>query len=125
MINLAEDQKIWVPWMRRSIQLALLAEGRTSPNPLVGSVVLDSNGRLVGEGFHTGAGNPHAEIEALAALPDFETAEAPLRLRSMEREKDIADGNLSMARGLFTSPAFFGTIMSWLLTTGAPGAGRT
>ena len=66
MINLAEDQKIWVPWMRRSIQLALLAEGRTSPNPLVGSVVLDSNGRLVGEGFHTGAGNPHAEIEALA-----------------------------------------------------------
>ena len=66
MINLYEDQKRWVPWMRRSIQLALLAEGRTSPNPLVGSVVLDSNGRLVGEGFHTGSGNPHAEIEALA-----------------------------------------------------------
>ncbi len=66
MINLPEDQKIWVPWMRRSIQLALLAEGRTSPNPLVGSVVLDSSGRLVGEGYHTGAGNPHAEIEAIA-----------------------------------------------------------
>ncbi|WP_413678373.1 bifunctional diaminohydroxyphosphoribosylaminopyrimidine deaminase/5-amino-6-(5-phosphoribosylamino)uracil reductase RibD [Prochlorococcus sp. MIT 0916] len=66
MINLPEDQKIWVPWMRRSIQLALLGEGRTSPNPLVGSVVLDSSGSLVGEGFHTGAGNPHAEIEALA-----------------------------------------------------------
>ena len=66
MINLPEDQKIWVPWMRRSIQLALLAEGRTSPNPLVGAIVLDSSGRLVGEGFHTGAGNPHAEIEALA-----------------------------------------------------------
>ncbi len=66
MINLPEDQKKWVPWMRRSIQLALLAEGRTSPNPLVGAVVLDSSGRLVGEGFHTGAGNPHAEIEAIA-----------------------------------------------------------
>ncbi len=66
MINLPEDQKIWVPWMRRSIQLALLAKGRTSPNPLVGAVVLDSLGKLVGEGFHTGAGNPHAEIEALA-----------------------------------------------------------
>ncbi len=66
MINLPEDQKIWVPWMRRSIQLALLAEGRTSPNPLVGSIVLDESGGLVGEGFHTGAGNPHAEIEALA-----------------------------------------------------------
>ena len=66
MIDLPIDQKTWVPWMRRSIQLALLAEGRTSPNPLVGAIVLDSNGRLVGEGFHTGAGNPHAEIEALA-----------------------------------------------------------
>ncbi|WP_269606570.1 bifunctional diaminohydroxyphosphoribosylaminopyrimidine deaminase/5-amino-6-(5-phosphoribosylamino)uracil reductase RibD [Prochlorococcus marinus] len=68
MINLPEDQKIWVPWMRRSIQLALLAEGMTSPNPLVGAVVLDSSGRLVGEGYHTGAGNPHAEIEALAQV---------------------------------------------------------
>ena len=66
MITLPEDQKIWVPWMRRAIQLALLAQGRTSPNPLVGAIVLDSSGRLVGEGFHTGAGNPHAEIEALA-----------------------------------------------------------
>jgi diaminohydroxyphosphoribosylaminopyrimidine deaminase/5-amino-6-(5-phosphoribosylamino)uracil reductase len=65
MINLREDQKIWVPWMRRSIQLALLAEGMTSPNPLVGAIVLDSSGRLVGEGFHTGSGNPHAEVEAL------------------------------------------------------------
>ena len=66
MFNLPEDQKTWVPWMRRSIQLALLAEGRTSPNPLVGAIVLDSSGRLVGEGYHTGAGNPHAEVEALA-----------------------------------------------------------
>ena len=65
MINLPEDQKIWVPWMRRSIQLALLAEGMTSPNPLVGAIVLDSSGRLVGEGFHSGSGNAHAEIEAL------------------------------------------------------------
>ena len=66
MITLPEDQKIWVPWMRRAIQLALLAEGRTSPNPLVGAMVLDSTGKLIGEGFHSGAGSPHAEIEALA-----------------------------------------------------------
>jgi len=65
MKKLPEDQQIWVPWMRRSIQLALLAEGRTSPNPLVGAIVLDSSGRLVGEGFHSGSGNPHAEIEAI------------------------------------------------------------
>jgi len=65
MNNLSLEKKIWVPWMRRSIQLALLAEGRTSPNPLVGAIILDSAGRLVGEGFHTGPGNAHAEIEAL------------------------------------------------------------
>ena len=70
MIDLSLDQQIWVPWMRRSIQLALLAEGRTSPNPLVGAIVLDSSGRLVGEGFHTGAGNAHAEIEALDQAAD-------------------------------------------------------
>ena len=65
MKDLSLDQKIWVPWMRRSIQLALLADGMTSPNPLVGAIILDSRGELVGEGFHTGAGKAHAEIEAL------------------------------------------------------------
>jgi diaminohydroxyphosphoribosylaminopyrimidine deaminase/5-amino-6-(5-phosphoribosylamino)uracil reductase len=52
--------------MRRALQLAALAEGRTSPNPLVGAVVLDAQGRLVGEGFHARAGEPHAEVGALA-----------------------------------------------------------
>ena len=65
MIDLPLDQKRWVQWMRRSLQLARIAEGSTSPNPLVGAIVLDSSGRLVGEGFHAGAGKPHAEIEAL------------------------------------------------------------
>jgi len=70
MIDMTLDQTIWVPWMRRSIQLALLAEGTTSPNPLVGAIVLDSSGRLVGEGFHSGSGRPHAEIEALSQAGD-------------------------------------------------------
>ena len=52
--------------MRRALQLAALADGRTSPNPLVGAVVLDAQGRLVGEGFHARAGEPHAEVGALA-----------------------------------------------------------
>ncbi len=51
--------------MRRALRLAALAEGQTSPNPLVGAVVLDSNGILVGEGFHLKAGLPHAEVGAL------------------------------------------------------------
>ena len=57
---------MWERWMRRALDLAALAEGQTSPNPLVGAVVLDHGGRLVGEGFHARAGEPHAEVGALA-----------------------------------------------------------
>ncbi|MFZ0407482.1 MAG: bifunctional diaminohydroxyphosphoribosylaminopyrimidine deaminase/5-amino-6-(5-phosphoribosylamino)uracil reductase RibD [Cyanobium sp.] len=56
----------WLPWMRRALQLAALGSGRTSPNPLVGAVVLDAAGQLVGEGYHARAGEPHAEVGALA-----------------------------------------------------------
>jgi len=56
----------WLPWMRRALNLAALGEGRTSPNPLVGAVVLDGAGVLVGEGYHARAGDPHAEVGALA-----------------------------------------------------------
>ncbi len=55
----------WVPWMQRALQLASLADGETSPNPLVGALVLDARGTLVGEGFHSKAGMPHAEVNAL------------------------------------------------------------
>jgi diaminohydroxyphosphoribosylaminopyrimidine deaminase/5-amino-6-(5-phosphoribosylamino)uracil reductase len=51
--------------MQRALQLAALGAGRTSPNPLVGCVVLDIQGQLVGEGFHAVAGGPHAEVMAL------------------------------------------------------------
>ena len=55
----------WRRWMARALQLAALAEGRTSPNPLVGALVLDAEGTLVGEGFHARAGEAHAEVGAL------------------------------------------------------------
>ena len=58
-------QLMWELWMRRALALAALAEGHTSPNPLVGAVVLDACGRLVGEGFHARAGDAHAEVGAL------------------------------------------------------------
>jgi diaminohydroxyphosphoribosylaminopyrimidine deaminase / 5-amino-6-(5-phosphoribosylamino)uracil reductase len=50
----------------RSIELATRARGRTSPNPLVGAVIVKA-GRVIGEGFHAAAGEPHAERVALAA----------------------------------------------------------
>lgn len=53
--------------MSRAVDLAGRALGRTSPNPVVGCVVLDADGRVVGEGFHESAGEPHAEVNALCA----------------------------------------------------------
>ncbi|MEY3867283.1 MAG: hypothetical protein RLZZ338_1174 [Cyanobacteriota bacterium] len=57
--------------MYRCLQLARRALGRTSPNPLVGSVIVDADGNIVGEGFHPGAGKPHAEIFALQDAGDL------------------------------------------------------
>src|SRR5207247_10827330 len=53
--------------MARAIELARTADYRTSPNPMVGAVVLDSAGKVAGEGFHAAKGSPHAEELALAA----------------------------------------------------------
>lgn len=55
--------------MQRCLELARRALGRTAPNPLVGSVIVQ-NGQIIGEGFHPGAGQPHAEIFALRASGD-------------------------------------------------------
>jgi len=55
--------------LERALELALRARGRTSPNPLVGAVVVKS-GRVIGEGLHARAGEPHAERMALAACSE-------------------------------------------------------
>ncbi|KJY43100.1 DeoR faimly transcriptional regulator [Streptomyces sp. NRRL B-1568] len=56
--------------MRRAIALAARALGSTSPNPVVGCVILDAQGHTLGEGWHRRAGGPHAEVEALRAAAD-------------------------------------------------------
>jgi diaminohydroxyphosphoribosylaminopyrimidine deaminase/5-amino-6-(5-phosphoribosylamino)uracil reductase len=56
-------------FMRRALALAERGRGLTSPNPMVGAVVV-RHGEIVGEGFHARAGAPHAEIEALRAAGD-------------------------------------------------------
>ena len=50
--------------MQRVLGLAEKGRGKTSPNPMVGAVLV-KNGRIVGQGYHHRAGSPHAEIEAL------------------------------------------------------------
>lgn len=51
-------------FMRRALELAARGRGFTSPNPMVGAVVV-KDGRIVGEGYHHAAGQPHAEANAL------------------------------------------------------------
>lgn len=52
-------------YMRLALELAEKARGRTSPNPMVGAVVV-SAGEVLGLGYHKRAGLPHAEVEAIA-----------------------------------------------------------
>jgi len=51
--------------MRRALELAATPGVPTGPNPRVGCVLLDDDGRTVAEGFHRGAGSAHAEVDAL------------------------------------------------------------
>ncbi len=51
-------------YMQRALALAARARGRTSPNPMVGCVVVRGDD-IVGEGYHTRAGEPHAEVAAI------------------------------------------------------------
>lgn len=51
-------------YMREALRIAAYASGRTTPNPLVGAVIVKDN-RIVGQGWHRKAGTEHAEIHAL------------------------------------------------------------
>lgn len=57
-------------FMRRALELSVRARGRTSPNPLVGCVIVKDN-QIVGEGYHLKAGTPHAEVHALTSAGDL------------------------------------------------------
>ncbi|HEX7941685.1 MAG TPA: hypothetical protein VF488_07750, partial [Gemmatimonadaceae bacterium] len=52
-------------YMARALFHAGRGRGRTSPNPVVGAVVVSADGVVVGQGHHERAGGPHAEVHAL------------------------------------------------------------
>ena len=51
--------------MRQALRLAAEGRGRTSPNPMVGAIVVNARDRVIGRGYHHRAGGPHAEVHAL------------------------------------------------------------
>ena len=51
--------------LRRTLELAERGRGRTSPNPVVGAVVVSAEGEVIGEGYHHVHGGPHAERVAI------------------------------------------------------------
>ena len=53
-------------FMRRVLELAVQGEGWTSPNPIVGAVLV-KDGQIIGEGFHEKFGEPHAEVQAIVS----------------------------------------------------------
>lgn len=53
-------------YMKRALELAARGSGSTSPNPLVGAVIV-KEGNIIGEGWHERAGEPHAEINAIGS----------------------------------------------------------
>lgn len=58
-------------YINRCIELALKAKGKTYPNPMVGCVIVHE-GKIIGEGYHQKAGEPHAEINAIQSVENKE-----------------------------------------------------
>lgn len=56
--------------MRRALELAAKGRGNTSPNPMVGAVIVGSDGLIIGEGYHRLCGQGHAEVNAVASVAD-------------------------------------------------------
>ncbi|MCK4523663.1 bifunctional diaminohydroxyphosphoribosylaminopyrimidine deaminase/5-amino-6-(5-phosphoribosylamino)uracil reductase RibD, partial [candidate division WOR-3 bacterium] len=56
-----------VLYMKQAIELAYKGKGKTSPNPMVGAVIV-KNGKVIGKGYHSAYGKPHAEIEAINSV---------------------------------------------------------
>ena len=56
--------------MRRALQLARLGAGHTSPNSMVGAVIVAPDGTVIGEGWHRKCGEAHAEVNAVATVAD-------------------------------------------------------
>jgi diaminohydroxyphosphoribosylaminopyrimidine deaminase/5-amino-6-(5-phosphoribosylamino)uracil reductase len=64
-----ENDALHKKYMNRCIELARLGLGSTAPNPMVGSVIVYGD-RIIGEGYHRKAGEPHAEVNAIGSVKE-------------------------------------------------------
>ncbi len=64
-MNIQNYSALDIKFMERALRLAAKAKGMTSPNPMVGAVIV-KNGKIISEGFHEKPGSPHAEAVAIA-----------------------------------------------------------
>lgn len=83
LISASQQQSIDELYMRRCLLLAERGLLTTAPNPMVGAVIVapcaqsPTGGRIIGEGFHVRAGEPHAEIQALRSVAPADKALVP------------------------------------------------
>lgn len=70
--------KQYETYMKECIELARLAEGATSPNPMVGCIVLNKNGEVISKGYHKKYGENHAERDALLKINKDEAKDGTL-----------------------------------------------
>ncbi len=76
------NQQVFEPAMRRSLELALNGPAH-GVNPQVGAVILDEDLNIIAEGWHQGAGTPHAEVMALSNLSDTYGSNPPANLTAV------------------------------------------
>lgn len=77
-------------YMRLALELAVRGQGFAEPNPMVGAVIV-KNGRILGQGFHTRYGFPHAEIEAIHAATGVWFWGAPNESGTLSRQRTSPD----------------------------------
>ena len=66
-------------YIKRCIELAQKGIGRTYPNPMVGAVIVHNN-KIIGEGYHKKAGEPHAEINAINSVKNINLLKESIKI---------------------------------------------
>ena len=100
-------------FMQRCFHLALLGTGHTSPNPLVGAVLVYRN-RIIGEGYHSKYGGPHAEVEALKSVSDKDLDKIPYSSLYVSLEPCCIYGNTPPCTDLIIRNKISSVIISCL-----------